>query len=41
VKAVCLTDADAVVIASAAQREDVVYPTDFDDLSRGTDRVHR
>jgi hypothetical protein len=28
------TVVDAIVVASAAQRDDVVYPTDFDDLFR-------
>jgi hypothetical protein len=35
------TVVDAIVMASAAQREDVVYTSDFDDLSRLRDQHFR
>jgi len=35
------TVVDAIVMASAAQRDDVVYTTDFDDLSRLRDQHFR
>jgi rRNA-processing protein FCF1 len=35
------TVVDAIVMASAAQRDDVVYTSDFDDLSRLRDQCFR
>jgi predicted nucleic acid-binding protein len=35
------TVVDAIVMASAAQRDDVVYTSDFDDLSQLRDRCFR